>query len=153
MGTGPDALHMEYYPLRITADHLRRFAELSVMEETLDRRVAHLEAIEDKGERAEAVIDEAVGPLEAVVEILLDLLASWDMTAEADGPVLPITREILSSLGLGLTSAMVATIFTSRQVGLSKANGTTRSTRSNGLSKATARRTSSPTASSRKRSR
>ena len=153
MGTGPEALHMEYYPLRITAGHLRRFAELSVMEQTLERRVADLAAIEDEGERAEAVIDEAVGPLDAVVEILLDLLASWDMTADPDGPVLPITRDVLAPLGLGLTSAMVATIFTTRQVGMGKANGTPRSTRSSGLSTRTARRTSSPTASSRKRSR
>lgn len=153
MGTGDDALHLEYYPLRITSEHLRRFAELSVMQETLERRVANLEAIEDKGERAEAVIEEAVGPLDAVIDILLDILASWDLTETPDGEPLPITRDVLEPLGLGLNAAIVATIFTTRNAGIPKVNGTRSSTNTSGTSTRRARKTTSRGASSRTRSR
>ena len=75
-------LHVEYYPQRLTA-----------------RMVADLVAADPesmKGMRPEQQLQAAISP----VRILAELLASWDLTADDDGPVLPIDAATLEGMGV-----------------------------------------------------
>ena len=77
-----DVLHVEYYPLRLTGRMLADFAAADV---------EHLKTLTN---------EQAVAVMSSPTETLLELLASWDMTAVEDGPVLPLDAETLAGLGL-----------------------------------------------------
>lgn len=82
---GGGELHIDYYPRKLTAEMLTRFAALDTI---------------GKMEQTQA-LDIAL----AATDMLLDLLADWDLVEHINddgtpGPVEPITRERVASLGL-----------------------------------------------------
>ena len=85
------ALHIEYYPQRLTA-----------------RMLASLNAADKLSEMpSERVLEVVSSP----VSILTTLLATWDLTADDDdGPVLPIDAATLEGLGLPILWQIVAAI-------------------------------------------
>ena len=85
-------LHVEYYPQRLTAKMLSDFA------------AADPENM--KAMSPEQAVRVALSP----VQILPDLLASWDLTADDDGPVLPIDEATLEGLGIQILWQILATI-------------------------------------------
>lgn len=75
-------LHIEYYPQRLTAKMIGGFV-------AADPERMKTMSVEQQAEAASLP-----------VPVLAQLLASWDLTAEDGGPVLPIDAATLEGLGL-----------------------------------------------------
>lgn len=126
---GGDELHVEYYPQRFTAQML---ANVSVM---------------DTDAAATLTAQRAVEMVSSVTDMLLVLLASWDLVESigedgTPGPTLPITREALAGVGLPIQWAILGAITSgaASSQGEASAPGASVSARRSGA-------TSSPTAS------
>lgn len=104
IGEGEDALHVTVWMNILSPKALRNLAQ------------------SDKGETVADVLDS----LDNVVTLLTQAIVSWDLTAEDDGPVIPITFDALSDLGLGLLKAILTGILGAITVG--EINGTPSST-------------------------
>ena len=87
---GVGELHVEYYPQRLTAKMLANFAAADQLKDMPTERVLEV--------------------VSSPVAVLTTLLASWDLTAEDGGPVLPIDAATLEGLGLPVLWQIVAAI-------------------------------------------
>ena len=89
---GVGDLHVEYFPQKLTA-----------------KMLANLNAADKLAEMpTERVLEVVSSP----VSILTTLLASWDLTAEDNGDVLPLDAATLEGLGLPVLWQIVAAIMT-----------------------------------------
>lgn len=150
-GEGDDAVHMHFYPLRITSTHLRLYTDLLGMEATMPARLARYEGMADDAAAVTGVTEEFMRPIEAVTDALVDLLADWDLCEVEDGPPLPITHDALAPLGSSVLIALFMSLIASRSSGLGKATGTPSPTPTSGTSTVRARKTRSQASASRKR--
>ena len=87
---GVGDLHVEYYPQRLTAKMLANFAAADQLKDMPTERVLEV--------------------VSSPVAVLTTLLASWDLTAEDGGPVLPLDAATLEGLGLPVLWQIVAAI-------------------------------------------
>ena len=92
---GDDELNIEYYPMRLTSEMLVAYANGGKMQELPD--------------------DQVLAVITSPGEMLFDVLADWDMVESiaddgALGPVLPITEETITKLGIVLQWLLVAAI-------------------------------------------
>lgn len=71
-------------------------------------------------------VDGMLDSLDSMVNLLAQVIVSWDLTTEDDGPVIPITADALSDLGLGLLRLVLQGIMEAITVG--EASGTPSST-------------------------
>lgn len=91
-------LHVEYYPERVTVAFLQRYVQ---------SQPARLAALPDT-----TPDEEVFALIQAPADLLLELLAGWDLTADGSVEPLPITAESIGRLGILTQRHLLAAILT-----------------------------------------